>query len=209
MSEHTGESSAAHGQPQMPEALATGFRNFHAGCCGFVATRADGSEWPFMMTLHDGSTMHGLTPGVLLAEMIAGYAEADESRRAELRAADALTHATRAQELEVERARHSGRIDPADPDDAAVLAILGLPKTEALWLAITDEHVSDTNGAEPEQAPWHGAVPLVLVATAYAPHSDTPRIGGNVRWLDPSDEVAYLRSLREVGLYDIWIDPDA
>lgn len=124
MSEDIRESSATHEFPQVPEAFATGFRNFHAGCCGFVATRPDGSEWPFMMTLHDGSTMHGLSAGVLLAEMIAGYAEAGDGERAALRARDALRHAVRAQDLAIARAREAGVVDPADPADVPLLDLL-------------------------------------------------------------------------------------
>ena len=197
MSEDIRESSATHEFPQVPEAFATGFRNFHAGCCGFVATRPDGSEWPFMMTLHDGSTMHGLSAGVLLAEMIAGYAEAGEGERATLRARDALRHAVRAQDLAIARAREAGVVDPADPADVPLLDLLELPKDEPLELAVDGED---------GQAPWLAAVPLVLVTTSYAPHTDTAPVTGNVLWIDPADEVAYLRSLRDAGLYDIWME---
>ena len=86
---------SGHPQPGVPSGFAHGFRNFHAGCCGFVATRADGSEWPFMMTLHDGSTLHGVSAGVLLAELIPGYAEAGEAERVGLRVRDALAQAVR------------------------------------------------------------------------------------------------------------------
>lgn len=198
-----------HEQPEVPSAFASGFRNFHAGCCGFVATRPDGSEWPFMVTLHDGSTMHGQSAGVLLAEMIPGYAAASgEQDRLRLRTQDALAQAVRAQRQEVDRARQDGAVDPADPADAPLLALLDLPKGEALRLAVDDpEGPAPEDGSEaPRQAPWWGAVPLVLVTTTYAPHTDAPRIGGNTRWLDPSDEVAYLRSLRDVGLYDVWME---
>lgn len=50
------------------------------------------------------------------------------------------------------------------------------------------------------------AVPLVLVTTSYVPHTDTAPVTGNVLWIDPADEVAYLRSLRDAGLYDIWME---
>ena len=208
------KAESGHPPPGVPSAFAQGFRNFHAGCCGFVATRPDGSEWPFMMTLHDGSTMHGVSAGVLLAELIAGYAEAGEAERAELRVRDALAQASRAQEAEVERARHTGAVDPADTSDAALLGLLALPKNEPLHLSIDDgdgtggdeDAPSAGAGHSPSQAPWWAAVPLVLVATTYAPHTDTPRIGGNVRWIDPSDEVRYLRSLHDVGLFDVWME---
>lgn len=212
MSEHIGESPAARGlskelsegmPEEVPEAFATGFRNFHAGCCGFVATRPDGSEWPFMMTLHDGSTTHGVSAAVLLSEMIAGYAEAGEGERAALRTRDALTHAARAQDLAIARAREAGTVDPGDPADGPLLDLLALPKNEPLHLALG---TGDAGDAHAEQAPWLAAVPLVLVTTSYAPHTGTAPVTGNVLWIDPAGEVAYLGSLRDAGLYDIWME---
>lgn len=39
---------------------------------------------------------------------------------------------------------------------------------------------------------WTGPVPLVIIATDYAPYTDTPAPTGNVETIDPSDERSLL-----------------
>lgn len=48
---------------------------------------------------------------------------------------------------------------------------------------------------------WDNPVPLVLVATDYAPYvPERPTPTGSVRLLDPIDEITYLKALTDLGL---------
>jgi hypothetical protein len=59
-----------------------------------------------------------------------------------------------------------------------------------------------------EIAEWNHKVPLVLVATGYAPYNSTPRPTGNVLWLDPFTETTYLETLAEIGLIELMVRED-
>lgn len=52
---------------------------------------------------------------------------------------------------------------------------------------------------------WTQDEPLVLLTTAYAPFSDVLRPAGNVLWLDPSNETAFLAALRVLGQGSLWV----
>lgn len=52
---------------------------------------------------------------------------------------------------------------------------------------------------------WNPADPLVLLTTAYDPFTDTPRPEGSVRWLDPTNEAAFLQSLVKVAEGELWL----
>lgn len=172
------------------------FRNHHAGCCGFSPTRPDGTEWPHVLALHDGSTVHADTPAEVLDELIDGYSALPEAERLAARARAAESLAQSAQEARVDEAVRRGLLDPSDADDAALLDILRAPKGLSLFLEAED--------APGEQAAWLPLPELVLLTTSYAPHTAYPPIGGNVVWIDPSDEQAYLDSLRAGGVHDYW-----
>ncbi|MDO5630171.1 MAG: hypothetical protein Q4G43_17800, partial [Mobilicoccus sp.] len=59
------------------------FRNFHAGCCGYVPTRSDGSEWGHVLTVGDGSTVYADTADEVLMELVDGWQELDADERRE------------------------------------------------------------------------------------------------------------------------------
>jgi len=48
-------------------------------------------------------------------------------------------------------------------------------------------------------ASWTCEVPLVLIATDFAPYTDRPAPEGNVRFIDPADERGLLMSLSAAG----------
>ncbi len=173
--------------------------NHHHGCSGFVPTKPDGSEWGHLLVLDNGAVVHADTETEALESLIPGYADlpaddVDARRRARIGHAERLAAAV--QERRIEAAVAQGRLDPADPDDEMLMGILRLPKSEGMLLATPD--------APGEQALWEGAVPLVLVRTSYAPHTDVPPARGRVIWLDPHEERAYLDSLRDSGLRNYW-----
>lgn len=172
------------------------FRNFHAGCCGYVPTRSDGSEWSHVLTLRDGSTVYAEAAEEVLDEMIEGWARLPEDARREALLAHAATAALEAQQQRIDAAVAAGAIDRADPDDRGLVEILEADKRASFLLELPD--------APGRQADWFAPVDLVLLTTSYAPHGEHPPIGGRVVWLDPSDPAAYLRSLGAAGLYDYW-----
>lgn len=172
------------------------FRNFHAGCCGFNPTRPDGTEWPHVMTLHDGSSVHADTPAEILEELIPAYTALDDEARGTARTRLASRLAVAAQDVLIRAAQRTGALDETDPDQAALLDFLRADKGQSMLL--------ETEDAPGAQADWLPEPPLVLLATRYAPHTGYPPIGGNVRYLDPSDESALLNSLRDAQIFDYW-----
>lgn len=50
-----------------------------------------------------------------------------------------------------------------------------------------------------EAGEWSEKVPLVLVASSYAPFTDREPPTGNVRWINPHNERTFLESLAAVG----------
>nr|NLI51495.1 hypothetical protein [Propionibacterium sp.] len=172
------------------------FRNHHAGCCGFNPTRPDGSEWAHLLTLHDGSTVHADTAAEVVEELVPGYTSLPDAARAAARIRIAERLATASQEARIQAAVARGALDPADPDQAALLDILRADKGQSMLL--------ETEDAPGDQADWLPEPTLVLVASRYAPHTDHDRIGGNVVYLDPSSDEALLASLRDAQIFDYW-----
>lgn len=172
------------------------FRNHHAGCCGYVPTRSDGSEWSHVLTLRDGSTVYADTVEEVLAELIPGWTELTPEEQA----AALVRHANEAAQGEQQRriadATVRGRFDPADAGDRGMLVVLEADKQVSLLLETPDQ--------PGEQASWEAPVDLVLLTTSYRPHGEHPPIGGRTVWLDPSDAGAYLASLGRAGVNDYW-----
>lgn len=172
------------------------FRNHHAGCCGFNPTRPDGSEWAHLLTLHDGSTVHADTAGEVIEELVPGYTSLPPAAQAAARVRIAERLAVASQEARIQAAVARGAVDPADPDQAALLDILRADKGQSMRL--------ETEDAPGTQADWVPEPVLVLVATRYAPHAAQEPIGGNVVYLDPSSDEALLASLRDAQIFDYW-----
>lgn len=172
------------------------FRNHHAGCCGYNPTRPDGTPWQHLITLHDGSTVHADSAAEIIEELVPGYTslDADAARAVRVQLAERL--AGLSQEARVQLAVRDGVLNPADADDAALIDILRADKAQPVLLELPD--------APGEQADWLPETTLVLVATQYAPHTATPRVGGNAVYVDPSDDDALLRSLHDARIYDYW-----
>ncbi|WP_168582963.1 hypothetical protein [Gephyromycinifex aptenodytis] len=168
--------------------------NHHAGCCGYLPVKPDGTQWSHVYGLPGGGSVHADTPGEILAELIPGYEHLDQDQARQARIRHALTAAAQAQDQAIVRAG----LSEVDPEDAALAAVLRLDKGAPLTLA--DPQRPD------ESVPWEGGVALVLVATSYAPHTEVAPPAGNVVWIDPDTEQGYLDSLRASAAFDYWRD---
>lgn len=49
---------------------------------------------------------------------------------------------------------------------------------------------------------WNQEVPLVLVASGYAPYTGNPRPSGNIIWLDPFTDETFLDTLSAAGVIE-------
>lgn len=71
-------------------------------------------------------------------------------------------------------------------------------------IVLTDEELailSEDKSAPLFDGEWTADVPLVLVATDYAPYvADRMPPTGNIVWINPADETQFLISLAEVGV---------
>ena len=149
------------------------------------------SVWPFLMAHGDQITWAD-TRTELVGALIDGYdgildgpdglAEATWARYRQ-----AVAVAADVQASILLDATEKGAFDPeqlaATPDGEAVLNALMVERTVPLT----------------EMAEWTFEVPLVLVATDYAPFTDRPQPSGRIIWMDPSDEARHLDSLERVG----------
>lgn len=52
-------------------------------------------------------------------------------------------------------------------------------------------------------APWTATVPLMLVASHYAPYTSLPRPAGNVVLIDPYTEESFAASLQQAGILQL------
>lgn len=145
--------------------------------------RPDGSLYRFeMLYAGDSRRAYADDPADLLAVLVEGYAEQDEDAQWQSR----LALAARAQVLAQAEWNTSDSFHRCTPLQRDVL-----------------------NGPrhEPPVVPsWDCPVPLVLIASYYAPAGGCPRpqatdgMPANVIWIDPSDDAALLTSLDEVGV---------
>ncbi len=179
--------------------------NHHAGCCGYLPVRPDGTEWSHVLGLPAGASVHADTPAEILAELIEGYDALDPAGQARARLIHATGVAVEHQERRIRQAvaDHLVRLD--HPDDAALIALLRAAAGRGLRLTRSDEPTDATCSAR-HTPRWDGAIRLVCLTTAYAPSTDVPAPAGRVDWIDPADEQGYLVSLRRVGAADYWCE---
>lgn len=159
--------------------------------------RSDGSPWP--MALATGqATILGENAADLIAHLIPGYgdlADDDEGNDTALimRWQTCVATASDVQALICADRVQEGRFDPTvETEDA--LSVLFSDKT------VPVEDFGSWDNPD---------VPLVLIATDYAPFAERPPVTGNVVWLDPSDEVAFLRSLAALGVVEFYVHEEA
>jgi hypothetical protein len=87
-----------------------------------------------------------------------------------------------------------------------VQAYLVADTPDDVWDALTEDQQNVLVGdrvSQPDIDKWEAEVPLVLVDTAYAPHSDRPRpesAADTIIWVSPLTEESFLMSLAELGV---------
>ena len=152
--------------------------------------------WPFVLVHDDEDITYADSATELVGVLIPDYdaipansdgetpcSDADHDTALWMRYGQAVHTVTVLQESALAAATNNGDFDPAAASEDTLTTMLG------------GKTVVFTGVEWPEQA-----VPLYLIATDYAPFTDVPRPAGNVVYLDPSTETAYLISLHEMGL---------
>lgn len=152
--------------------------------------------WAYALVDNDGQVIFSDNAGELVALLIQGYADIPASDTghdlALVARYEALVEiAERAQRFLVDEAIERGTLDPLEAGED-VLTALFAPR-ERPWGGMDgpDGQVSFE---------WDRPVPLILIATDYAPFTDRPCPTGNVLFLDPSTELSFMVSLDTLGL---------
>lgn len=152
--------------------------------------------WAYAVVDKDGQVIFADNTGELVALFVQGYADIpgnDAGHDLALVARyEALVEiAERSQRFLVDEAVERGTLDPLEAGED-VLTALFAPR-ERPWGGMEgpDGQVSFE---------WDGPVPLVLIATDYAPFTGRPSPTGNVVFLDPSTELSFMVSLDTLGL---------
>ncbi|NDL60242.1 hypothetical protein [Phytoactinopolyspora mesophila] len=151
-----------------------------------------GRQWLLAM-LHDDQVSFADSTASALGALIDGYdtlpptpAGRSQARRA--RYGYAAQVAARAQERINDQAIASRELDPSMEDADVLVALLG-------------NRVAPLEGANGETSVnWTHRVPVVLIATDFVPFTNHIRPTGHVLLVDPSDEIALLESLSELGV---------
>lgn len=151
---------------------------------------AEVADFPFAISFND-TTVFADTRTELTSQLIEGYAEIPDGEAGDEQALLAryrsvVDIANTTQGLVAGQAAESGQFDPATETEDTLTAMF-----------------TDKDQKIDEIAEWNHKVPLVLVASGYAPYNSTPRPTGNVLWLDPFTETTYLETLAEIGLIEL------
>lgn len=160
----------------------------------------DGGPWPFFMVHGDKATWAD-TRTELISALIDGYEDLPETPEGfeaafDLRYAQAITLASDVQASMMAHAVESGAVDLGDLTSTPV----GDEQFQALLTERTIPFDPRGTVLDTGDGPvWDCEIPLVLIATDYAPFSGRPLPTGRVAFVDPSTETAYLDSLQAFG----------
>jgi len=125
-----------------------------------------------------GGITEAETVSDLVDGMIAGHAFADDEQRLVLRALFLAEHANAVQATILADVAHHYELGE-----------------DALTVLLHDRVVETVAFDR-----WDSDIPLILIATGYAPFTDRPRPAGDaIIWLDPSTEISFLQSVSAVG----------
>lgn len=158
-----------------------------------MPVREDGTQYPFRVALDDLVILAD-TRTEAVGHLIEGYAalpadeEGDEEALYE-RYRSAVGIANAHQGALAAAAAEKGTFDPAAENENTLTALF----------TGRDEKLD-------EFAEWSHHVPLVLVASGYAPYTNSPRPTGNVLWIDPFTETTYLDTLATAGLIELYVE---
>ena len=158
-----------------------------------LPVQEDGSDYPYL--LFAGNQMHASnTVTDLVGAIIEGYDDIDQSPEGNddalwQRYLHAVAMANFIQKSFIVKSTKDGRLDVNKLDENDLNALMGERN-----LPVTDVEK------------WNHNVPLVLIATDYAPFGTLrSKPEGNIMWLDPSLENQYLLSLANLGLVNYYV----
>lgn len=170
------------------------------GADGFpeqIPTREDGTPYPFAMAANN-NVMLAETRTELVESLIIGYDqlgvdEASTDERLWLRYQSLVAFGNAFQGALAAAAQEAGDFDMSNESEDVVTALM-LPKDQKI----------------DEIARWDHKVPLVLLASNYAPYMSSPLPEGeNVIVLDPINETTYLDSLHKAEIIELFHDAEA
>lgn len=158
-----------------------------------LPVREDGTAYPFALAWEDKAVLAD-TRTELTAELIEGYGDLPETEEGDTEALYAryrtsVQVANTLQQVLAANATEEGTFDPSLQSEDTLTAIF-------------------TDRAEKidEISEWTNAVPLVLVATEYAPYGTAVKPAGNVMWVDPFTETTFLDTLSEIGVVEFFVN---
>jgi hypothetical protein len=158
-----------------------------------LPVREDGSAYPFALAWEDKAVL-AETRTELTAELIEGYADLPETEEGDVEALHAryrtsVQIANTIQQVLAANATEEGKFDPSLQSEDVLTAIF-----------------TDRSEKIDEIADWAHEVPLVLLATEYAPYGTATRPTGNVLFVDPYTETTFLNTLSELGVVELFIN---
>ncbi len=124
----------------------------------------------------------------LVEVVLPGYTALDDDAAMLARWECAAATATELQQL----LAAANDLDPATESEDTLTAIF------------TDRANPLPDGSLDGAGEWTHPVPLVLLATDYAPFTEVPAPHGNVQFLDSSTEGAFLRTLSALGVHQFY-----
>lgn len=159
-----------------------------------LPAREDGTPYPFAAAWEDAAVFTD-TRTELTAALIPGYEDIPEGPD---QAADSLyaryesavAIANNRQAVLAAIAQEEGTFDPSLETEDTLTALF-TPK---------DQKIDEINQWD------HEYVPLVLVASGYAPYTATQQPTGNVQWIDPYTETTFLDSLAAIGMLELFVN---
>ena len=166
------------------------------GTPGPEHAHADGTPWKYAL-LRGEQTILADEPGTLLGYLIDGYDDIPDDEEGDeealvMRVEQAVLICSTIQAMLCADATSEGKFNPAEESEETLTALLGDRTIPVL-------HVAE----------WTHEVPLVVLTTDYAPYTTHTPPGGNVWWLDPSDEAIFLQSLSTHGLIQLYVHGDS
>lgn len=146
-------------------------------------------RWPYAALDPDGTVRLAETATELVAQAIDGYEAMSDDDALTARYDSLVELGDRLQEHLRSEAAKTGMWDPGAADENTLTALY--------------QPRGDPIGPLPGE--WECPVPLVAVTTDYQPFTDRPAPTGRVVWLDPSNELVYLRTLHEIGAIELYV----
>lgn len=158
-----------------------------------LPVREDGSIYPFGLVWGNRAVLAD-TRTELTEEIIEGYADLPEGEEGDTEALYAryrtsVHFANSMQQVLAANATEEGTFDPSVESEDVLTALF-----------------TDRSQKIDEIAEWKHQVPLVLVATEYAPYGTTPKPAGNVLCIDPFNETTFLDTLSELGIVELLVN---